>query len=66
MLGEALHFEYNRDNDDLLHDLSKIQSLTNLDLATITVKNESLKVIINSFRSLGKLTIREATHLDRK
>ena len=66
MLGEALHFEYNRDNDDLLHDLSKIQSLTNLDLATITVKNESLKVIINSFRSLEKLTIREATHLDRK
>jgi len=48
---------------DLLQALSKVQSLTDLDLGWRAVENEHLETIINSFPSLKILTIRKAHRL---
>ena len=50
--------------NDLLQNLSKVQSLTKVDLIECEVKNELLGVIINSFLSLEILIIQSAYRLD--
>jgi len=50
-------------NNEFLQALSKVQSLTKLDLGRTKVENEQLGIIINSFPSLETLTIQNAGHL---
>jgi len=50
--------------DDLLQGLSKVQSLTKLDLGNAAVENAHLEIILNSFPSLEILTIENADDLD--
>ena len=47
-------------NNDLLQCLSKVRSLTKLDLGWEAVENEHLKIIVNSFPSLETLNIPNA------
>ena len=51
-------------SSDLLHALSKVQSLTKLDLDRCRVKNEEFQIVVNSFPNLETLHIRNAKDLE--
>ena len=60
---QRCRFCWEAPDNKILHALSKVQSLTKLDLRSCNVQNTHLETIINSFPSLEMLIIENARHL---